>query len=249
MSTLAASHAISAPSSQLTRVGKLFYAPGELGQDIRRNRSWWLPYLITILLVYGLSIAAARRVGFEQLTFNIMRAEGISDPLNSDPAGTNQVGANFRNTVTVLQVSTYAAPLVILIYNTVYALALQMAFRLLAGVKANFNLIFTILVYCDLIQDVRTILSTIVLYLDTEPNNYNLQNPVGTNFGYFFKVGYAPWVRVIFEAADIVTIWYLLVIAFGCAVALNVDKKMSYSLVFGLWLMVVTVRTLWAVII
>lgn len=249
MSTATESRTTAAGGRQWARVGKLFYSPELLGQDIRRDRSWWLPFLITVILVYGLSIAAAHRVGFEQLTLNVLRAQGTSDPQTSDVAGSAQPGVNFRNSVMVFEASSYAAPLIIIIYNVMYALLLQLAFRLVTGAQASFSMIFAVLLYCDLIQDVRTVMSAIVLFLSAEPNSYNLQNPVGTNLGYYIGAGYPAWARVLFEAADIITIWYLLIIALGCAAALKVERKSSFYIVFGLWLMVVTIRVMWSAIV
>ena len=60
--------------SQLQRVTNTFAAPSKTFEDIKRgNRSWWLPFLIGILIGYVFFAAITVKVGWSQVAENTIR--------------------------------------------------------------------------------------------------------------------------------------------------------------------------------
>lgn len=235
-------------SGQLGRLVDLFYAPERLFRNVLKDRSWWLPFLLTVVCSYVLTFSSAYKVGFHQMTVNAMLADPGNAARFNEDMSPEQRDAAIGAAETSFQISAFSAPALILLYNVVYGFALWAVLNL-AGGRADFSSIFTVLLYADLIQNVRAILSTIILFLKQDPSTFNLQNSVGSNLGYYLDSSYTGWLRTLLDAADLITIWYLVVIALGCAVVANLKRSSSAGIVFGLWLLIVVSRVMWAAII
>ena len=52
------------PLSEVERVVDTFVAPSKTFTDIIRNRSWWLPFILLCVFVFGSAYAIDRNVGF-----------------------------------------------------------------------------------------------------------------------------------------------------------------------------------------
>jgi hypothetical protein len=222
----------------------LFFSPTRLFVDIPRNRTWWLPFLLTLTASYTLTFCAANKIGFTQLTTNAV----LSDPATAarlEPMSQEQKDSFMSTAEIMFKIGAFSAPLFILLYNTVYALALWFGLNLATGRSAEFGAIFTVLLYADLIQALRGMLATGALYLMPDPSHYNLQNPIGSNAGFFLGGAAPAWLRPVLEMVDGFTIWYLALIAIGCAVVSKVKRQSAFAVVFGLWAMIMVCRVIW----
>src|ERR1700748_263179 len=61
--------------SQVERVVNTFIEPSKTFADIKRNRSWWLPFLILSVLSYVFWFAAVQHVCWESLTTNVLKSQ------------------------------------------------------------------------------------------------------------------------------------------------------------------------------
>jgi ABC-type multidrug transport system fused ATPase/permease subunit len=231
-----------APLSQGGRVYNLFFAPTRTFADIRVNKSWWVPFLLTVICSYMLTLSGAAKIGFHQLTVNAVSSN--TNSLTEDMLP-EQRESTISTAETTLKISAFSAPVLILLYNVLYALVLWAGIAL-AGGQANFASIFAVLLYSDLIQNIRAIGSVIVLFVGGDPTSFNIQNALGTNPGFYIDRDAAPWLRTLLETMDLVTVWYLLLITFGCAVVGKISRTSSAVVVFGLWFVIVLARVSWA---
>lgn len=234
---------------QLGRIAQFFWAPVHLFQEIPLARSWWLPFVITTLCSLSLTVSSVYRIGFHQLTVNMVR----SDPANAesfDRMSPEQKESALGTAETVFEVSTYSTPVLVILYNALYALVLWGGINVLAGGRADFGSIFTVLLYADLVQGLKAILSATILWANPNDLNstFNLQNPIGSNIGYYLDPTYQGWSRTLLESVDVFTIWYLVMIALGCAIVGKIKKGTSIKLVFGVWFFIVVGRVLWTAI-
>ncbi len=236
------------PLPQWRRIVDLFIAPTRLFQSILKDGSWWLPFLLTVICSYSLTFTAAYKVGFEQMVVNAMQANSMQSGNLDSQMSAEQRESTISTAETIFKVSAFAGPAVILLYNVIYALALWLGLIVVAGGWAEFSSIFAVLLYADMIQNVRTLMATIVLWIDPDPTAFNMQNALGSNIGYYLGSGVAPWLRTLLETMDVLTIWYLILIALGCSVVAKVKRGSSLTVVFGLWLLIVSSRVLWAAI-
>ena len=230
--------------SQVSRVVNTFVAPSKTFTDVLRNRSWWLPFLITVVFTYMFFWAAATKVGFHQLAINSM---------NKNPAQAAQYEKlNPQDQVTYLgKIETgtkyvyIAWPIVILIIVSVYALILWGCLKVPGG-QADFAGIFAVLMYAGLVPLVKLVLGIIVLFAAGDASGFDIENPVPTNPGAFMDASTAHWLKSLGTSIDVITIWNLAVVAIGCAIVSKVKKGPAVAVVFGLWILVVLCKVGWA---
>lgn len=66
--------------SQMQRVTYTFSAPSKTFDDIKRgNKSWWLPYVIMVLVSYALFAAITMKVGWAQVAENAIHLNPKSE--------------------------------------------------------------------------------------------------------------------------------------------------------------------------
>jgi hypothetical protein len=66
--------------SQWQRVACTFTAPSKTFEDIQRgNKSWWMPFLITVLASYVLFAAITVKVGWGQVAENVIHQNAKSE--------------------------------------------------------------------------------------------------------------------------------------------------------------------------
>ena len=63
--------------SQGERVIDTFIAPSKTFTDILRSQSWWLPFLIIIVIGYGFIFAVEKKVGWEQVVENSLKTHSV----------------------------------------------------------------------------------------------------------------------------------------------------------------------------
>lgn len=230
--------------SQVSRVVDTFVAPSKTFTDVRRNRSWWLPFLITVMLSYMFLWAAATKVGFHQLTINSIN-ENPSQAAKFDKLNPQQQAAQLSVAAAVTKGFFYGTPILILVIAAICALVFWGCLKIPGG-QADFSSIFAVLMYASLIQQVKSILGTIVLFAAGDASGFNLQNPVPTNPGSFLDASSAHWLKSLLSSIDVITLWYLLVVTIGCAIVSKLKKGPTAAVVFGLWILVVLFSVGWA---
>src|ERR1700690_2486029 len=73
MSDSLANAEASTPLSQVARVIDTFTAPSKTFNDILRDSSWWLPWLLGVLATLGYSAAIQQKIGWEKTYSNILQ--------------------------------------------------------------------------------------------------------------------------------------------------------------------------------
>ena len=61
------------PLSQIQRVVYAYTAPSRTFTDILRDTSWWLPYLLAILVTYGFVFAVQKQVTWARVADNALK--------------------------------------------------------------------------------------------------------------------------------------------------------------------------------
>src|ERR1700691_6053697 len=63
---------VSTPLSQVERVVDTFIAPSKTFNDILRSSSWWLPWLLGVLVTLGFGLAIQQKVGWDKAYATIL---------------------------------------------------------------------------------------------------------------------------------------------------------------------------------
>src|SRR5207302_5168632 len=163
-----------------------FIAPSKTFTDLRRNASWWGPFLLMIVISTVFVYTAGQKIGFRKIMENQMQAQPkAQERLEKLPPDQREqqteVGAKFT------QVVSYVFPLITLIIWLVIATALFATFKFAAGADVSFSVSLAIVIYAALPLMVKTLLALLSVVAGMSPDSFSFQNPVATNPGYFMN--------------------------------------------------------------
>jgi Yip1 domain len=135
--------------SQLERVVDTFIEPSKTFNDIKRNRSWWLPFLILAVLGYVFSFVAVQHVGWDSLVVNVLK----SNPRNAEKLdkGTPVEQAQMISaTKGFMEGFMVGSPVVVLAVNALFALVLWGCFSFVLGGATTYGEMFAVSIYASL---------------------------------------------------------------------------------------------------
>jgi hypothetical protein len=223
------------PLSQLERVLFTFVSPTEAFTDMLRNRSWLLALAITVLTSYLYSYAVIQKVGLDQTVQNMVSHNAtLGARLQLDTPA--QRSAAISTSATITKWTMICEPLVVVLFNLLLAGIFLSSFNVVFNTQLKFGTVFCILIYADLINALKPVLTTVFLWIGAIPaTQFDLQNPLGTNLGYFFPTFGNAALKSLMFSLDVFMIWYLAILAVGFAVAGRLKVGQAAAVVFSWW--------------
>ena len=223
-----------APLSEGARIVDTFIAPSKTFTDLRRNASWWAPFLLMIIVSSAMVYTAGQKIGFRKIMENQMQAQPKSqERLDKLPADEHEqrmeTGAKFTRVI------SYIFPVITLIIWLIIATALFATFKLAAGANVTFKVSLAIVVYSALPLMLKTLLAILSLVAGISPDSFSFQNPVASNPGYFMSPAGNVFLYDVASALDIFMIWTLVLTAIGFTCVSKVKSSTAYGVVFGWW--------------
>ena len=220
--------------SEGARIVDTFIAPSKTFTDLRRNASWWAPFLLMVVISTVFVYVAGQKIGFRKIMENQMQAQPkAQERLEKLPADQREqqmeTGAKFT------QIISYAFPVITLIIWLVIATALFMTFKFAAGADVTFRVSLAIVIYAALPLMVKTLLALLSVVAGMSPDSFSFQNPVATNPGYFMNPSDNVFLYSLGSGVDIFMIWTLALTAIGFTCVSKVKRGTSFAIVFGWW--------------
>jgi hypothetical protein len=222
--------------SEAERITNVFTAPSKTFADIKRNAMWIVPWLLIAVASLAFCFTVGKRVGWEQVMQNNMRMAPASQQARMDQIPADQKDRVMKQQLTVTKVISYAFPVMSLIWLVIVALVLWGTFSFGAGADVKFGQSLAIVVYSSLPNIIKSLLAIGMLWMKV-PEDFFIQNPVGTNIGHFMSFSDTP--RFLYSVAsgvDLFMIWTLVLTAIGFAVVGRAKQSTAYTIVFGWWL-------------
>lgn len=235
--------------SQMQRVIDTFTAPSKTFDDIKRgNRSWWMPFLIMVVISYIFFAAITTKIGWGQVAQNAIHMDPKAEErMSQQPPAQRDTTMKF--TQYAMEGSFAASPLLILGVLALMSLVLLGTINFGFGGKAKFSSVFAMWMYAGLPGIIKTILGTIVIYAGMAPESFNLNNFAPTNVGAFLAPN-EPNAAIykLATALDFTTIWSMVLLGIGIATVAGVKRSSGYIAVFGWWAVIVLISVGWAAI-
>ena len=225
--------------SQIERVVDTFIAPSKTFNDIRRDASWWLPFL----LILGFSLVGSYMLQ-TNIGFTRMAEQSMKGNARFDGATPEQQAAQLQMVEKTMPVFSYVLyPLVFpLVGGFIIAGLFLGIFNFLLSGHARFWQLFAVYFYASLTGLLKAIVFILTVKFG-DPDNFNLKNPVGTNIGFFLPSDAPHWLLTFFTQIDIFTIWFLVLLAIGCAIVAGVKRSSAMITAFGVWVVFVLIVT------
>jgi hypothetical protein len=223
-----------APLSEGARIIDTFIAPSKTFTDLRRNASWWGPFLLMVVVSTIFVYSAGQKIGFRKVMENQMQAQPKAQArLEKLPA--DQREAQMETGAKVTAIISYVFPLLTLLIWLIIATALFATFKLAAGADVSFKVSLAIVIYAALPLMLKTLLALLSVVAGMSPDSFSFQNPVATNPGYFMNPADNVFLYSLASGIDIFMIWTLVLTAIGFTCVSKVKAGTSYAIVFGWW--------------
>jgi hypothetical protein len=223
-----------APLSEGARIVNTFIAPSKTFTDLRRNASWWAPFLLMVVISTAFVYTAGQKIGFRKIMENQMQAQPKQQArLERLPADQREQQSEQGAKVTA--VISYVFPVITLIIWLIIATALFATFKFAAGADVSFKVALAIVVYAALPLMVKTLLALLSIVAGMSPDSFSFQNPVASNPGYFLSPADNVFIYSVASGIDIFMIWTLALTAIGFTCVSKVKRGTAFAVVFGWW--------------
>jgi Yip1 domain len=232
----------SKPLSQVERIVDTFIAPTQTFNDILRNSSWWLPWLLGVLVTLGYSAAIQQKIGWDKTYVNILQQSSEAQQARfaqlppDQQARQKAIGAAFTRYI------VWASPLIGLLFAAIAAGVLLLTLKFGLGAQLKFGAMFAVWIYATLPLLIQGIIGIIVIYAGLDADSFNIKNPLGTNIGYFLPSDSPPWLMAFATSMDIITVWCLILLTIGCAIVGRVKRGTAAIAVLGWWVLITVVK-------
>jgi hypothetical protein len=236
--------ASTAPLNEVERVIDTFVAPSKTFTDVRRSASWWLPWLIGVVVTVIFAVVVQQKIGWDKTYQNTLKQSPAQqqrvEQLPADQqARAMQMGANFTKYI------FYATPVVALIVAVIAAAVLMATVNFGFGGRARFGQMLAVWFYATLPWAIQGILGIATTWF-VDPDSFNLKNFVGTNIGYYLPSDMPKTVIALGTAIDVFTIWALILLTIGCAIVGNIKKGQAAIAVWGWWVIMTILKVVGA---
>jgi hypothetical protein len=217
--------------SEPERIIDTFIAPSKTMADIRRNASWWAPLVILALFAILFTYSVDKKIGWEQVMQNqINTSPKAQERMERMPP--DQRDKAIQMQVTISRYSGYAAPVFILIIAVVVAAVLMATFNFGFGAEVKFGQAVAIVMYGWLVSIVSTVLAILSMFLGSDPEGFQIRNPVATNPAYFMNPAGNKFLYGVASMFDIIAIWMIFVMAVGFSENSKVKKGTAFAAIF-----------------
>jgi Yip1 domain len=218
-----------APLSEGARIIDTFIAPTKTFTDLKRSASWWAPWLVISIFSILFIFATSQRVGFEQVNKNAIAHSKRADQF--DKLSPDQQAAQLRIGSLLVAGFGYGSPVLLLLSCLIGSLVIWLVFKM-AAADTTFPQAYAILMYAWLPGIFGAILGAVSLFAGVNPEGFDINNPVGTNLGYYLDPDTTgKFVRSLASALDVFTIWSIVLVGIGFACTSKVKKSTAITIV------------------
>jgi len=227
--------------SQSQRLISIFSAPSKTFNDIKAgHRSWWLPFIIYVVLGFAFYGVVNTKVGMRQVSENQVKLSPKAEEQMSQLTP-EQREQRMKISTAITQGIFLASPIFLLAMGAIISLVLLGTINFGFGGRAKFGSVFAVWMYAMLPSCIKTILGIVVLFAGSAPESFNIKNFAPTNVGAFLPTDMNPGLYSLATSLDFVTIWTLVLVGIGTAIVAGTKRTSGYIASFGWWAVIVVV--------
>jgi hypothetical protein len=221
--------------SQVERVVDTFVAPTKTFKDILRSTSWWLPFLLLVLVTLGTTVVVEKQVGWGRVAENQIHQNPKQEEAMANLTP-EQRASRMQTTANVWRYLSYCSFAFILVFVAIFALIYWASFNFGLGAKTTFGQMFAVCMYASLPRLLIGLLSIVTLLFGNSAESYDARNPVGTNLGYFMPDS-GPALKAALGFFDVIGLWQLVLLVIGTAIVAKVSTGKAAAVVVGWWVL------------
>jgi Yip1 domain len=221
--------------SQVERVVDVFVAPSKTFKDILRSTSWWLPFVLMVLVTLGSTFVVEKQVGWDRVTENQVHQSPKSEERLASLTP-EQRAAQMHLSANITRDVSYGSFVFILVFVAIFALIYWASFNFGLGAKTTFGQMFAVCMYAGLPRLLTGLLAILTLMFGNSADSYDIRNPVGTNLAYYMPDS-SPALKAALSSFDVIGLWNLVLLIIGTAIVAKVSTGKAAAVVVGWWLL------------
>jgi Yip1 domain len=205
--------------SEPQRLVNVFIAPSKTFEDLKRNSSWWVPWLISAVFTVIFSVIAVQKIDM---------ARFVQEQIDRSPSAQKRMerltpeqrAQGMAVQATITKVTFYVAPAFALLFGLICAAVLMFVFNFMLGAEVPFSRAMAIVFYAGLTGIVATVLLMASFLTSADPSTIDIaRNPMPTNLGFFMDPEGNKVLYGLASAIDIFRLWFVALLGLGFSVA------------------------------
>ncbi len=227
--------------SPLACVTGVFHRPTRVFESIARRPSWWMPFLFSVVVMCCFYFAVTAKVGWNQVYENSLRlapkqAQQLEQLTPEQRANSEKIAAS------VTQGIWLGMPLLALLFAAIEAAVLLGTINFVFGGRANFWQVYAVTWYAGLPSLIKFLLAILALFVGLDPESFQINNPAGTNLGYYLNPTDTPKAFLtLATSVDAVMLWTIVLMGIGLAIVARTKRSSGLLAVFGWWIVLVLI--------
>jgi len=219
--------------SEVERVVDTFVAPSKTFTDILRSTSWWLPFLIAVVIGLASTYSIDKKITFESVAEQSIHQSAKSEEqmAQMEPA---QRAHQIHIIATSMKWSMYLGFVLLLAFSALVALLNWAGLNFGLGANTTYGQNFAVVMYASLPRMLMGVLNIVCICAGVGTESYDLNNPVGTNLAYYFP-DWPQWVRTPLSFFDLFGLWSLALSVIGLAIISRKTKGQAAIVAVGWW--------------
>ena len=226
------------PLSQAERVVDTVVAPSKTFTDIRRNASWWVPWVLISIAGLALVFTVDKKVGMEKVAENSIQLSP-KRAAKLDQLPPEQRASQMELAAKMTRIFAYGSPVLTIIFVAVIAAVLVGTFKLAIGAEVKFKHGMAISMYAFLPGIIKALLVILTIMI-SGGESFTFEHQLASNLGPLFDPS-SPFLYSVASSLDLFNIWTLILTGIGYSCVSKVKRSTSMAVVFGWWIVVVLV--------
>jgi hypothetical protein len=227
---------------QVERVIDAYIAPSKTFNDIKRDASWWMPFLLLTVLSIVFSYVVLNKIGLPTLIDGVLHQSAALEERIAN--ATPEQATAIRHSMEMQFKFLYVAPVFFIIIGLIVSGIFLGTANFVFGGRATYKQMLAVWFYGTLPLAITSLLTIVTVYAGVSGDSFNIKNTVGTNVGYYLMNGGSPqWLVTMLSSVDIMAIWAALLLTMGVATVAGINKGSAAVVVFGWWAVYVLFQT------
>lgn len=227
------------PLSEVERIVDTFVAPSKTFTDVRRNASWWAPWLLMGIIGIGMVFVVDKKLGIDTVYENQLRLSPKQmDRIDQMPP--EQKAKTLQTGTTITRYISYGWPVMTIIVVAVMAAVLMATFNFGFGAEVKFKQAMAVSMYAFLPGIIKALIAIVVVGFGSA-EGFTFQNPVASNLSGLVDPSSSHFLYSILASLDIFSIWTLVLTGIGYSCITRVKRGTCMGVIFGWWAVVTLV--------
>ncbi len=212
--------------SEPARLINVFVAPRKTFEDLKRNSSWWVPWLLSAIIGVLFGVVVTQKIDMVRLAREQVEQSKFAQR-QFEQLSPEQQEQQLRVRATFTKIAFYGSPIFSIVGGLIFAAVLMAVFNFGFSAEVPFPRALAIVFYALLPRAAYVILLCASLLVSADPNSIDiLVNPMPTNPGFFMDPQGSKFLYSFMSNLDLFALWSVVLLGLGFSVA-SPNRKLT----------------------